>query len=34
VKEHNWMVWEFTPYSQTLEETFIALIKSSLRKAG
>lgn len=34
VKEHNWMVREFTPHSLTLEETFISLIKKSQRKAG
>jgi len=34
VKEHNWMVREFTPHSLTLEETFIALIKDSFRMAG
>ncbi|MCP4633121.1 MAG: ATP-binding cassette domain-containing protein [candidate division Zixibacteria bacterium] len=34
VKEHNWMIREFTPHSLTLEETFIALIKDSFRMAG
>ncbi len=34
VKENNWMVREFTPHSLSLEETFISLIKKSMRKAG
>jgi ABC-2 type transport system ATP-binding protein len=34
VKENNWLVREFTPHSLTLEETFITLIKNSMRKAG